>query len=193
MRLAARLAPSAAAEAEGGVGGPEVGGAGVEPRLADFLTRSPRMQEFVELVRRVIPADTTLLILGPTGVGKEHLARAIHGESTRAKRPFVTVNCAALPAELIESELFGHERGDARRGPGRSGPIREPAADRRQEIGRIGLPGKVADAGAPGTGGSPPNASSPVRGCAPSMKPWPPPATWPRARRWATAAPPPRR
>ncbi len=109
--LAASLEALAAAEAEGGVGGPEVGGAGVEPRLADFLTRSPRMQEFVELVRRVIPADTTLLILGPTGVGKEHLARAIHGESTRAKRPFVTVNCAALPEQLLEAELFGHAKG----------------------------------------------------------------------------------
>ncbi len=109
--LAASLEALAAAEAEGGLSGPEVGGSGAQPRLADFLTRSPRMREFVDLVQRVIPADTTLLITGPTGVGKEHLARAIHAESPRSNGPFVAVNCAALPEQLLEAELFGHSKG----------------------------------------------------------------------------------
>lgn len=109
--LATSLEALADAEAAGGVGGPEVGGSNVQPRLADFLTRSPRMSEFVELVERVIPADTSLLITGPTGVGKEHLARAIHVESPRQRGPFVDVNCAALPEQLLEAELFGHTKG----------------------------------------------------------------------------------
>jgi len=93
-----------------------------EPRLADFLSDSPRMREFVHLVSQVVDADTTLLLLGETGVGKEHLARAIHAESRRGVHPFVAVNCGALPESLLESELFGHERGaftgahDRRRG-----------------------------------------------------------------------------
>ncbi len=82
-----------------------------EPRLSDFQSNSPRMRDFVRLVTQVVDADTTLLVLGETGVGKEHLARAMHGESVRATRPFVAVNCGALPESLLESELFGHERG----------------------------------------------------------------------------------
>lgn len=109
--MASSLEALADAEAAGGTGGPEVGGANAEPRLADFLTRSPRMSAFVDLVQRVIPADTSLLITGPTGVGKEHLARAIHVESPRGNGPFVDVNCAALPEQLLEAELFGHRKG----------------------------------------------------------------------------------
>jgi len=109
--LAASLEALAQAEASGGIGGPEVGGSRAEPRLADFLTRSPRMRAFVQLVERVIHADTSLLLTGPTGVGKEHLARAIHAEGPRRAAPFVDVNCAALPEQLLESELFGHRKG----------------------------------------------------------------------------------
>jgi two-component system, NtrC family, response regulator AtoC len=79
--------------------------------LADFISRSAYMQRFVETVRKVLDADSTLLITGETGVGKERLARAIHAESRRGPRAFVAVNCAALPEALLESELFGHAKG----------------------------------------------------------------------------------
>ena len=79
--------------------------------LNDFVLVSPAMQRFVEVTRRVVGADSSLLILGETGVGKERLARAIHAESPRTRGPFVAVNCGALPEGLLESELFGHERG----------------------------------------------------------------------------------
>lgn len=82
-----------------------------EPLLVDFATKNPRMAAFLELVERIRASDATLLIRGETGVGKEHLARAIHAASPRAAGPFVSVNCAALPDSLLESELFGHEAG----------------------------------------------------------------------------------
>ena len=82
-----------------------------DPRLDDFITTSPAMKAFMGLVHRVVPSDTSLLILGETGVGKEHLARAIHAESPRASGPFIAVNCGALTETLLESELFGHEEG----------------------------------------------------------------------------------
>jgi len=82
-----------------------------EPRLRDFVSESPTMQVFMEMVHRVVPGETALLILGETGVGKERLARAVHAEGPRAGGPFVAVNCGALPEALLESELFGHEEG----------------------------------------------------------------------------------
>ena len=82
-----------------------------QPRLADFVSESPRIQMFMATVRRIVPSSSSLLILGETGVGKEHLARAIHAEGPRSARPFVAINCAALPEQLLESELFGHEEG----------------------------------------------------------------------------------
>ncbi|MFN0243947.1 MAG: sigma-54 interaction domain-containing protein [Planctomycetota bacterium] len=82
-----------------------------EPRLSDFITSSAAMHTFMSLVNRVVASDTSLLILGETGVGKEHLARAIYAESPRASGPFIAVNCGALPEALLESELFGHEQG----------------------------------------------------------------------------------
>lgn len=82
-----------------------------QPRLTDFVSESPTMQAFITTVQRVVKSDTSLLILGETGVGKERLARAIHAEGPRSGGPFVAVNCGALPDALLESELFGHEEG----------------------------------------------------------------------------------
>ncbi|MEZ5318622.1 MAG: sigma-54 dependent transcriptional regulator [Vicinamibacterales bacterium] len=76
-----------------------------------LVGRSPALGQIFDQVRRAAPTTATVLILGESGVGKELIARAIHRESLRAKERFVQVNCAAIPEELIESELFGHERG----------------------------------------------------------------------------------
>ncbi|MEQ8764698.1 MAG: sigma-54 dependent transcriptional regulator [Planctomycetota bacterium] len=96
---------------EEGREGPEVRGHDAHPRLADFLSRSESMQRLVALASRVADAETTLLITGETGVGKERLARALHAESSRGPGPFIAVNCGALPEQLLESQLFGHEKG----------------------------------------------------------------------------------
>lgn len=80
-------------------------------KLNDFVIDSEAMQIFVSEVRQVLPSDSPILILGETGVGKEHLARAIHAESPRSAGPFIAVNTAAVPEQLLESELFGHEQG----------------------------------------------------------------------------------
>jgi DNA-binding NtrC family response regulator len=77
----------------------------------EILTRSPRMQEVLRIVERVAPTDSTVLVLGESGTGKELVARAIHQRSPRAGRPFVPIHCGALPREVLESELFGHEKG----------------------------------------------------------------------------------
>lgn len=79
--------------------------------LAGFVTSSPTMRRLIETARKIAPAKNSLLILGETGVGKEHLARAIHNESARREAPFLVVNCGAIPEALWESELFGHEVG----------------------------------------------------------------------------------
>ena len=80
-------------------------------RLGDYVTLSRPMQRVLETAQRVAGLDTTLLILGETGVGKGLLARSIHNESPRIKGPFVSINCGALTESLLEAELFGHERG----------------------------------------------------------------------------------
>jgi two-component system nitrogen regulation response regulator NtrX len=76
-----------------------------------MVGESPGMEEVKEMISRVAPTDARVLILGPNGSGKELVARAIHENSPRANGDFVEVNCAAIPSELIESELFGHEKG----------------------------------------------------------------------------------
>jgi two-component system, NtrC family, response regulator AtoC len=76
-----------------------------------FWGDSPEMQSIASVIEQVSDSDVTVLIRGESGVGKELVARAIHQRSSRNVRPFVKVNCAALPAELLESELFGHEKG----------------------------------------------------------------------------------
>ncbi len=81
------------------------------PQLSDFVSDSSAMQAFINVAHRVAPSDSSLLITGETGVGKERLARAIHAEGPRSGGPFIAVNCGALPETLLESELFGHEEG----------------------------------------------------------------------------------
>ena len=76
-----------------------------------IVTASPAMQEVLRLVDRVAPTDSSVLVLGESGTGKELIARAIHERSPRAKQAFVPIHCGALPREVLESELFGHEKG----------------------------------------------------------------------------------
>ncbi len=80
-------------------------------RLEDLVGESPRMKEVLELIDRIAPTHSTVLICGESGTGKELAARAIHAGSPRHDRPFVSINCGAMPDELLESELFGHARG----------------------------------------------------------------------------------
>jgi formate hydrogenlyase transcriptional activator len=84
----------------------------ITPRFADNLVgHGLAMGEMMRKVSIVAPLNSTVLLLGETGTGKELIARAIHNLSSRRDRPYIRVNCAAIPAGLIESELFGHERG----------------------------------------------------------------------------------
>jgi DNA-binding NtrC family response regulator len=80
-------------------------------RRYEILGESPEVRRILETIDRVAPTDARVLITGENGTGKEHVARRIHWRSRRRKAPFVDVNCAAIPPELIESELFGHEKG----------------------------------------------------------------------------------
>jgi DNA-binding NtrC family response regulator len=86
----------------------------VEPEqdcVLRLIGQSPSIQRVRELIGRVAPTDSTVLICGESGCGKELVAESIHAMSPRAGKPFVAINCAAIPATLIEAELFGHERG----------------------------------------------------------------------------------
>src|ERR1700732_398574 len=80
-------------------------------RFEQVIGNSPALEAVLEQVERVAPTDSTVLIQGETGTGKELIARAIHNLSSRCGRSFIKLNCAAIPLDLLESELFGHERG----------------------------------------------------------------------------------
>src|SRR5229473_2386243 len=77
----------------------------------EIIGQSPALLEALEKVDRVAKTDATVLIAGETGTGKELIARALHSASRRHDRPLIKLNCAALPGSLVESELFGHEKG----------------------------------------------------------------------------------
>jgi two-component system response regulator GlrR len=85
--------------------------AGDDDWRSEFITQSPRMENVLYQARLVAQSDASIFIQGASGTGKELLARAIHRASQRAKEPFVGVNCAAIPENLLESELFGHRKG----------------------------------------------------------------------------------
>jgi formate hydrogenlyase transcriptional activator len=82
-----------------------------ERRFEQVIGKSSALESVLEQVERVAPTDSTVLIQGETGTGKELIAHAIHNISSRCGRPFVRLNCAAIPLDLLESELFGHEKG----------------------------------------------------------------------------------
>jgi len=85
---------------------------GSRPRkFEQLIGNSPALEAVLDGVKRVAPTSSTVLIQGETGTGKELIARAIHNISPRCGRPFIKLNCAAIPLDLLESELFGHEKG----------------------------------------------------------------------------------
>src|SRR5450755_3572684 len=88
-----------------------IGQASYERRFEQIIGNSPALEAVLEQVERVAPTGSTVLIQGETGTGKELIAQAIHNLSSRCGRSFVRLNCAAIPLDLLESELFGHERG----------------------------------------------------------------------------------
>lgn len=89
----------------------KLAGLHVHDPLQGIIAASPEMHEVCRMVERLAPTDMSTLLLGESGTGKEVLARALHTLSPRAKKPFIAVNCAAIPENLLESELFGHEKG----------------------------------------------------------------------------------
>ena len=84
---------------------------GAAESYSHLIGEHPLIQKITQLVRKVAITDATILIMGESGTGKELVARAVHALSPRVDRPFIPVNCGAIPAELLESEMFGHERG----------------------------------------------------------------------------------
>lgn len=85
--------------------------AAVARESEDFLFRDPAMARVVKLAEQVAPSEASVLITGESGTGKEVMARHVHAKSRRAQKPFISINCAAIPEQLLESELFGHEKG----------------------------------------------------------------------------------
>src|SRR5690606_19275023 len=80
-------------------------------RLGDLIGRSEPMRRIFNMIQKVAPTDATVMLIGESGTGKEVIASTVHQNSTRRHRPFVAVNCGALPESLIDSELFGHDKG----------------------------------------------------------------------------------
>src|SRR3954462_2954855 len=85
--------------------------AAVSDDARELIYRDESMAQVVKLAQQIAPSDASVLITGESGTGKEVLARYVHGRSHRARAPFISVNCAAIPEHLLESELFGHEKG----------------------------------------------------------------------------------
>jgi len=83
----------------------------IDCRFDHIIGRSPRMVEIFDLIEKVADCDSTILINGETGTGKGLVARAIHEKSRRRHKPFISINCGAIPENLLESELFGHLKG----------------------------------------------------------------------------------
>jgi DNA-binding NtrC family response regulator len=116
--------------------------------LEAIVGESPSMREVFRLVEKIAPTNSTVLIRGESGTGKELVARAIHGRSQRSGRPFHAINCAAIPENLLESELFGHERGSFTGADARKIGLFEAASTSTlflDEIGDLSLPlqGKI--------------------------------------------------
>ncbi len=108
-------------------------------RHLPLVHASPAMERVVAAIRRIAPTDATVLITGESGTGKELVAQSLHSLSDRWDRPFVAINCAAIPHDLMESELFGHERGAF------TGAVREKLGKFRQAHGGTLLLDEVAD------------------------------------------------
>jgi two-component system response regulator FlrC len=85
--------------------------AAVARESTDFLFRDPAMARVVQFAEQIAASDASVLITGESGTGKEVMAKYVHGRSRRANKPFISINCAAIPEQLLESELFGHEKG----------------------------------------------------------------------------------
>ena len=135
-----------------------------------IIGTGPRIQQVVRLVERIRDSLVNVLITGESGTGKELVAKAIHYTSPRARRPFVALNCAALPETLLESELFGIEKGVATGVQSRVGPVSEgrwrhalPGRDRRPQPDRPGQDSARAAGARGGAGGRPQRHSG---GCA---------------------------
>ena len=121
---------------------PGEGASGESKRYTEIIGRGPRMAEIAQIIAKVRDAPSTVLIQGESGTGKELVATALHETSSRGPRPFIKINCAAIPRELVEAELFGYEKG-AFTGAVRSKPGRFELADGGtlflDEIGEIPL------------------------------------------------------